>query len=126
MKTSIRFLLAAIAITFALPAYASDFTPLIILFFAVVIVVFLIVFVSLYKLTSKKPDRWPKQLSRSLVFSIFWAPFPIDGYESWWPACIALLDFSLIPKAAISVVIVTIVLYFLTRMPAINYEDKNS
>ena len=123
MKTLIKLLLVALYITFTLPAYASDFTPLIVFFSVLLIVVFLVTFIPIYKFTSKMPNQLPKQLIRSLAFSIFLAPFPIEGYQNWWPACIAVFEFSLIPKAAIAVVIVTIILFFLTRIPAIDYDS---
>ncbi|WP_036301978.1 hypothetical protein [Methylotenera sp. L2L1] len=126
MKISIKFLLVVLAMTFTLPAYASDFTPLIVFFFVLAIVVFLITFIPIYKFTSRMPNQWPKQLIRSLAFSIFWAPFPTEGYQNWWPACIAVFDFSLLPKAIIAAVIVTIILFFLIRIPAIDYDNKNA
>ena len=90
------------------------------------IVAFLVTFIPIYKFTSKMPNQWPKQLTRSLAFSIFWAPFPTEGYQNWWPACIAMLDVSLIPKAMIAVVIVTIILFFLTRIPTIEHDNDNA
>ncbi|GEM_PF-1804623 len=126
MKILIRLLLVVLAITFTLPTYASDPTPLIVFYFALVVVAFIVTFIPIYKLTSKMPNQWPKHLIRSLAFSIFWAPFPIEGYQNWWPACIAVFDFSLIPKAVAAVAIFTIILFFLSRIPSIDYDDKNA
>jgi hypothetical protein len=72
------------------------------------------------------PNNWPRQLIRSFGFSIFWSPVQTEDYGVWWPAWIAVIEHSLIFKAALSVVIVTLILFFLARIPAINKDDKNT